>query len=69
MENEPIPTKKLTETTVELSWEAWLAANDLLAKEILAERDGRLIDIDEVWKGFLEDREKRIDQILGSRKE
>ncbi|MCA9896839.1 MAG: hypothetical protein H6654_14215 [Ardenticatenaceae bacterium] len=69
MENKPLPIKKRTEATAKLSWKEWLAANNLLAEEILTERDGRRIDIDRVWKAFLEDREKRIDQILDSSKE
>ena len=46
-------------------WQSWLAATDLLAEKILAERAGKPVDVDAVWNNYLAEREARDDQILG----
>lgn len=46
-------------------WQNWLAASDLLAEEILAERAGKPVDVDAAWDAYLDERESRDDQILG----
>lgn len=46
-------------------WQNWLAANNLLAEKILAERDGKPVDIDTAWNAYLDERESRDDRILG----
>ncbi|WP_420629261.1 type II toxin-antitoxin system Phd/YefM family antitoxin [Candidatus Leptofilum sp.] len=48
-----------------LHWQNWLAATDQLAEKILAERDGKPVDIDAAWDAYLTERESRDDQILG----
>jgi prevent-host-death family protein len=47
-------------------WEAWLAANEALAEEILARRGGEPLDVDALWKAAREDLEARDARILGS---
>ena len=46
-------------------WEAWLAANEALAEEILARRGGEPLDVDALWKAAREDLEARDARILG----
>jgi prevent-host-death family protein len=46
-------------------WEAWLAANQALAKEILARRGGEPLDVDALWKATREELEARDARILG----
>jgi prevent-host-death family protein len=46
-------------------WQNWLAASDLFAEKILAERDGKPVDIDAIWDAHLNERESRDDQLLG----
>lgn len=46
-------------------WQSWIAASDLLAEKILAERAGKPVDIDAAWNAYLAEREARDDQILG----
>lgn len=48
-----------------LRWQNWLTASDLLAEKILAERDGKPINVDAAWDAYLIERESRDDQILG----
>jgi prevent-host-death family protein len=46
-------------------WEAWLAANQVLAEEILARRGGEPLDVDALWKAAREDLEARDARFLG----
>ena len=46
-------------------WEAWLAANQELAQEILARRGGEPLDVDALWKAAREDLEARDARFLG----
>jgi len=47
------------------SWEAWKAANQALAAEILARRGGEPLDVESLWKAAREDLEARDARILG----
>jgi prevent-host-death family protein len=46
-------------------WEAWLAANQELAQEILARRGGESLDVDALWKAAREDLEARDARFIG----
>ena len=46
-------------------WRAWLARSDELAKQILARRGGKPIDVDALLDAVRADREERDDAILG----
>jgi len=46
-------------------WEAWLAANQALAEQILARRGGEPLDVDALWKAAREDLEARDARFLG----
>jgi prevent-host-death family protein len=48
-----------------VQWQNWLAASDVLAENILAERNGKPVDMDAAWDAYLSERESRDDQILG----
>ncbi len=48
-----------------VQWQNWLAASDVIAEKILAERGGKPVDIDAAWDAYLSERESRDDQILG----
>src|SRR5690606_30345595 len=48
-----------------VQWQNWLAASDVLAENILAERNGKPVDMDAAWDAYLTDPESRDDQILG----
>ena len=46
-------------------WADWVARSDALAADILARRDGELLDIDALMAADRADLEARDDQILG----
>lgn len=46
-------------------WQNWLAACDVLADDILTTRQGEPIDVDSVWEEIIEEREERLEQLLG----
>ena len=46
-------------------WEAWLAANQELAQEILARRGGEPLDVDALWQAAREDLEARDARTIG----
>lgn len=46
-------------------WAAWVARSDALAAQILAQRDGKPLDIDALLAADRADLEARDDQILG----
>ncbi|HVC33639.1 MAG TPA: type II toxin-antitoxin system Phd/YefM family antitoxin [Chloroflexota bacterium] len=45
-------------------WEAWKAENDKLTADILARREGRYVDVDEILRANREDLESRDDWII-----
>jgi prevent-host-death family protein len=45
-------------------WEAWLAQNRKVAAEILEERNGVPINVDELWEEYRTELEKRHDFLL-----
>jgi len=47
-------------------WEKWLSGVEELGREIVADRSGKPIDMDELWAEVLADREKRDDRNLGN---
>jgi prevent-host-death family protein len=49
----------------EAQWNAWLAANQGLAQEILARRGGEPLDVDALWKAAREDLEARDARSIG----
>jgi len=46
-------------------WEAWLAANQKLAEEILARRGGKPLDVEALWSAAREDLEARDARFVG----
>ena len=46
-------------------WQAWVAESDKLTAEILARREGKLLDVDALWQAALADLEARDEQTLG----
>ena len=45
-------------------WTAWLEENRQLTKQILAERHGKLVDVDAFWDEFRADQETRHEFLL-----
>lgn len=53
------------ETQAQVSkWESWLAANKVLTTKILAERSGKLLDVDAIWAETRADLEERHDYLF-----
>lgn len=46
-------------------WQAWLAESEKLTAEILARREGELLDVDALWQAARADLEARDEQLLG----
>ena len=47
-------------------WTAWLERSDALNKAILRQRNGQMIDVDQIWDAVRDDQEQRDDQISGN---
>ena len=47
-------------------WERWLAANRLLTAQILAEREGKMVDVDTLLESNRADSEERHDYLFGN---
>ena len=45
-------------------WQAWLAENEALTADILAERDGKPLNVDAMWQAARADLEARDERDL-----
>ena len=50
--------------TVQEGWEVWLAQNQKLAAEIMREREGATLEVNDLWEQIRTDLETRHDFLL-----